>query len=265
MSGAIDISIKDLLLSFIILIIPLAFLYYYKTGLIKSTLIAVVRMVVQLSLVAVYLEWVFELNNAWLNILWVLIMIVVGITTTISRASLNWKSFLFPLFITSLTTLLIVDAFFLGFVIRLDYIFDTQYFIPITGMILGNALNHNIVGMRSYFKELNEKSDLFHFLLTNTGNNLRLSIRPFIAEALKQGINPMIANMSVMGLISLPGMMTGQLLGGSSPAIAIKYQIMIMLAIFTGCTLNLFLSIIASNKVIFDAFYNFDRKKIYKS
>jgi putative ABC transport system permease protein len=68
-----------------------------------------------------------------------------------------------------------------------------------------------------------------------------------------------------MGLISLPGMMTGQLLGGSSPAIAIKYQIMIMLAIFTGCTLNLFLSIIASNKVVFDAFYNFDRKKIYKS
>jgi putative ABC transport system permease protein len=81
-----------------------------------------------------------------------------------------------------------------------------------------------------------------------------LALRPFIGESIKSGLNPLIGTMSVIGLISLPGMMTGQILGGSSPVIAIKYQIMIMLAIFAGCTINLFLSIILSNRFIFDVY-----------
>lgn len=62
--------------------------------------------------------------------------------------------FLFPLFIAGITSVLIVDGFFLGFILELNYIFDARYFIPITGMILGNSLNHNIVGLSSYFKGL---------------------------------------------------------------------------------------------------------------
>jgi putative ABC transport system permease protein len=120
-------------------------------------------------------------------------------------------------------------------------------------MVLGNSLNHNIVGLSSYFNGLSEKSDLYYFLLTNT-SNIKLALRPFIGESIKSGLNPLIGTMSVIGLISLPGMMTGQILGGSSPVIAIKYQIMIMLAIFAGCTINLFLSIILSNRFIFDVY-----------
>ena len=263
MTSAIDIGIFQLLFSFLILILPVAFLFYYRIRIIKSTLISMVRMVVQLSLVAVYLEWVFELNSPWINTLWVLIMIFVGVFTTIQRAYLNWKSFLFPLFISGLTSIVIIDAFFLGLIIRLDYVFDAQYFIPITGMVLGNALNHNIIGLRVYFKDLSEKSGLYQFLLTNTGGNMKLSLRPFLSEAVKQAINPLIANISVMGLISLPGMMTGQLLGGSSPAIAIKYQIMIVLAIFVGCTINLFLSIMISNRFVFDEYQNLKTEKVF--
>lgn len=263
MNSVIDIGIFELLLSFLILILPVAFLYYYKIRIIKSILISVVRMVLQLSLVAVYLEWVFELNSPWVNTLWVLIMIFVGVFTTIQRAYLNWKSFVFPLFISGLTSIVIIDAFFLGLIIRLDYVFDAQYFIPITGMVLGNALNHNIIGLRVYFKDLYEKSGLYQFLLTNTGNNMKLTLRPFLSEAIKQSLNPLIANISVMGLISLPGMMTGQLLGGSSPAIAIKYQILIVVAILAGCTINLFLSIMISNRFVFDEYQNLKAEKVF--
>ncbi len=263
MNAVIDIGIIELLLSFIILILPIAFLLYYRIKIVKSTLVSILRMVLQLSLVAVYLEWVFEENSAWLNSLWVLIMIMVGVYTTIKRAYLKFRYFVFPLFISGLTSVVIIDAFFLGAIIQLDYVFDAQYFVPITGMVLGNALNHNIIGLRTYFKEMYEKSGLFQFLLTNTGNNMKLTLRPFLSEAIKQALNPLIANISVMGLISLPGMMTGQLLGGSSPAVAIKYQIMIVLAIFVGCTINLFLSIMISNRFVFDDFYNLKEEKIF--
>ena len=262
MNSATDISIWELASGLLLFIIPIAFFYIYKIWIIKDVLIGLVRMLIQLSMVALYLEWIFELNNAWLNSLWVMVMIIVGILTTIRRVALNWRMFFVPLLLASLTSVFIVDLFFLGWVLKLDYIFDARYFIPITGMILGNALNHNIVGLTTYFKGLGEKSELYFFLLSNTGSK-KLALRPFINDAVKQGLNPMIATMSVIGLISLPGMMTGQILGGSSPVTAIKYQIMIMIAIFVGCTINLFLSILFSNRFIFDTYSNL-KKGIFR-
>ncbi len=250
-----EISNQELLLSLLIMGVPILFFLYYKVPIIKSTLIGVVRMVVQLAFVAVYLEWVFEMNNAWINMGWVLIMILVGVMTTMRKVSLNWRPFIIPLLIAGLSSVIIVDAFFLGLIIKLEYLFEARYMIPITGMILGNALNYNIVGLSTYMKDLREKSNLYYFLLTNTGD-MRLALRPFIKEALMKAMNPMIANMSVIGLISLPGMMTGQILGGSSPATAIRYQIMIMLAIFVGCSMNLLFSIILSNRFMFDGYQN---------
>jgi putative ABC transport system permease protein len=253
MSSIIDIKIWELALAFIMLVIPIVFFQIYRINIKKDVLISIARMVVQLSLVAIYMEWIFAVNNAWINAIWVFIMISVGIFTTIRRVAINWRFFVIPLFIAGLTSVVIIDAFFIGIVLKPDYFFDTRYFIPITGMVLGNALSHNIIGLTSYFKGLSEKSDLYLFLLTNTGNP-KLALRPFIGEAVKDGLNPLIASISVIGLIALPGMMTGQLLGGSPPSVAIKYQIMIMLAIFVGCSINLFLSIIFSNFFVFDGY-----------
>ena len=262
MKNIIDIQLFDLGLAFLIMVIPISFFLYFRVKIVKSVLIALVRMLVQLSLIAVYLDKIFDLNSVYINTAWVFVMIVVGVSTAISRVGLNWKYFIIPLFLSALTAVLIIDSFFLGLVIKPNYLFDARYFVPITGMVLGNSLNHNIVGLTTYFKGLIEKKELYFFLLTNTGET-KLALRPFITEAIKRGLNPMIANMTVIGLISLPGMMTGQLLGGSSPIVAVKYQVMIMLAIFTGSTLNLFLSILFSNRFIFDKF-NRLKKEVLK-
>jgi len=180
-------------------------------------------------------------------------MIGVGVTTTINRSGLKFKYFIIPLFIAVTISLILIDAFFLKLVIKLDNIFDARYFVPISGMILGNSMNHNIVGLNAYFDNLVKNKNLYYFLLINSNSRIA-ALSPFIRDAIRKGINPLIAYMSVIGLISLPGMMTGQILGGSSPATAIKYQIMIMLAIFTGCSINLILSIIFSNRFAFDTY-----------
>ncbi|MGQ1786199.1 MULTISPECIES: ABC transporter permease [unclassified Saccharicrinis] len=262
MGKTIDIQLFDLSLAFLVMIIPVSLFLYHRVKIVKSVFIALLRMIVQLSMIALYLDQLFELNNAYVNTGWVFIMILVGVSTAITRVGLNWKYFIVPLFFSALTSVLVIDSFFLGMVIKPNYFFDARYFVPITGMVLGSSLNHNIVGLTAYFKGLTEKKELFFFLLTNTGEN-KLALRPFITEAVKRGLNPMIANMTVIGLISLPGMMTGQLLGGSDPVVAVKYQIMIMLAIFTGSTMNLFLSILFSNRFIFDKF-NRLKKEVLK-
>lgn len=255
-----DISLVNLIIGFSVLLIPVAIFLYYKVRLIKDMLISTLRMVVQLSLVAVYMEWIFKLNNAWLNSAWVIIMISVSAYTSVSRVKLNRKIFIIPFAMAILVSLLIIDGFFLGLIIQLEYVFDARYFIPISGMILGNSLNHNIVGLSNYFDNFESKKELYYFVLTNSGNAV-MAKRPFIQEALIKGLNPLLAAMSVMGLISLPGMMTGQILGGASPVTAIKYQIMIMIAIFVGCTLSLMMSLWYSNLKIFDKYGNIKKFK----
>jgi len=250
-----DIGLSDLLLGFVILVVPLFVFLYYRIRLVKDIFISTSRMIIQLALVAVYLEWIFEMNNPWINSLWVFAMVLVGAGTTVYRVQLRWRVFFIPLVLAGLLSMVIIDGFFIGLVIRLDYFFDARYFIPISGMVLGNSINHNIVGLSAYFDGLSKHRELYYFILTNNGSRKK-AIRPYIQEALTKGLNPLLATMSVMGLISLPGMMTGQILGGASPATAIKYQIMIMLAIFAGCTMILIMSILYSNFFVFDQYDN---------
>ncbi|PWD98066.1 ABC transporter permease [Marinilabilia rubra] len=247
----IDIEIVDLLIGFSILVLPIIVFLYFRIRLIKDLLVSILRMIGQLFLVAVYLEWIFEKNNAWINSLWVVVMILIGAGTVLKRVKLNWKEYLFPFILAGFISMIIIDSFFLGLVLKLDYVFDARYFVPISGMVLGNSLNHNIVGLSTYFDGLSQKRELYYFILTNSGSKKK-AILPFIQDALIKGLNPLLANMSVIGLISLPGMMTGQILGGASPVVAIKYQVMIMLAIFVGCTMTLVLSVLFSGRFLFD-------------
>lgn len=255
MDDMIDIGIADLLLGLTILSVPLLLFLYYRVRLVGDLFISLARMIVQLLLVALYLEFIFEMNNPWINSLWVFLMIVIGAGTMVHRIKLNWRMFLVPFILAGLISMIIIDSFFLGLIIRLEYFFDARYFIPISGMVLGNSIHHNIVGLTAYFEGLSQKKELYYFILTNNGDR-KQAIRPYIQDALVKGLNPMLANMSVIGLISLPGMMTGQILGGASPAIAIKYQIMIMTAIFAGCTMILIMSILYSNIFLFDPYDN---------
>lgn len=255
MNDMVDIGIFDLLLGFTILAVPILVFLYYRVRLVRDVFISSVRMVAQLFLVALYLEWIFDMNNPWVNSLWVMAMVMVGAGTTVYRVGLSWRIFLFPLALAGLVSIVIIDGFFLGAVIRLEYIFDARYFVPISGMVLGNSINHNIVGLTAYFEGLSRRKELYYFILTNNGSRKK-AIRPYIQEALIKGLSPLLANMSVIGLISLPGMMTGQILGGASPVTAIKYQVMIMVAIFAGCTKILIMSILYSNLFVFDAYDN---------
>lgn len=78
-------------IGFLLLLIPVFFLYYYRTGLVKSTIIAAARMTIQLFFIGFYLEYLFEWNNVWVNLLWVLIMISIATYTVLQRTRLPIK------------------------------------------------------------------------------------------------------------------------------------------------------------------------------
>jgi len=243
----------NLILAYLLLLIPIAAFGYYKTGLIKATVIAYVRMTVQLFLLGIYLKWIFKLNNPWLNILWLLLMVLVAALTIASRTKLTKKMFIIPFFVSVLITIAIIDIYFLKLVIALDNILNARYFVPISGMILGNFLKTNIIALNHFYSSLKKELTLYKFLIGN-GATREEALRRFIGEAIKIAFNPSIANAAVMGLIALPGMMTGQLLSGSLPIIAIKYQIMIVITIFVGSMLSVLITFAILNRSFFDKF-----------
>jgi len=261
MNTAIDIRWLDLALGFFLLIIPFFVLWYYKTGLLKPAVISVIRMTLQLLAIGLYLEYIFILNNMWLNLAWVLIMVIIATGTTVKRSNLNSQLYLVPVFVSMVISLVVVDVYFLGFVIKLENLFEAIYLIPITGMLLGNCIRTNILGLSSYYIKLKKEQTLYRYALAN-GATKKEALFPYMRNSLKTSFAPSIATMAVVGLISLPGMMTGQILGGSSPTVAIKYQIMLMITIFVSSIMTVVLTIFISNRFIFDSFHNLKTKII---
>lgn len=120
-------------------------------------------------------------------------------------------------------------------------------------MILGNMLSANVIAMNTYHGDIKREQTLYLYHLANgaTPSEARL---PFMKNALIKSFNPTIASMAVMGLIALPGTMTGQILGGSEPDVAIKYQIMLMIAIFASSIISVLLTLHFTKKHTFNQF-----------
>lgn len=264
MEQTLDINYINLFMGYLLVLIPVIIFYHYKTGLIKDSLIAVVRMTVQLLVVGLYLEILFEYNKVWINSLWWILMVIIATFTIIRRAYLSRRYFMIPLALSLLASLAIVDAYFLGIIIDLDYFFDARYFIPISGIILGNCLKTNILGLNTFYKTIQQEKVRYRYYLAN-GASHGEALAPFMREALKTAFNPLIATITVIGLISLPGLMTGQILGGSSPEVAIKYQLMLMLSLFASTLISVVLTIIIANRLVFDEYGNMKENVIKKN
>lgn len=255
MNSTQDIGWYELIIGSCLVVLPLLIFWYYKAKLMKDTIIAVIRMIIQLLFVGFYLEYLFILNSALINLLWVLIMIIVATFSITSSAKLKLKYFAFPNFVAILLSLALVDAFFLGYIIKLPNVFEAQYLIPITGMILGNSLQNNIISLNSFYNDIRKNEIQYRYSLS-LGATLKEATLPFMQEAIRKSFSPTIARMAVLGLISLPGTMTGQIIGGSSPVVAIKYQILIMVMIFVSSVISVALAIIIANNYAFDKYFN---------
>lgn len=262
MEKVVDINYFALFSGYALMLIPVFVLWYYKTGLVKDTLIATARMTVQLLLVGLYLEYIFKLNNVLINISWVILMSIIASYTIIRRSGLRLRLFFIPVLFSGIISIAVTDAFFLGFVIKLDNVFNARYFIPVTGMLLGNTIKNVVIAVDAFYRRIEEEETYYRWHLAN-GANKREALLPFMRDALKVAFNPMIATTAIMGLISLPGMMTGQILGGSNPNVAVKYQIMLLITIFSSAVLNVVLTILFSNRIAFDAFDNL-KKEIFR-
>ena len=262
MIGATDLSIGSLIAAFALLIIPIAFSLTLKLGIVRESLIASARMAIQLFLAGLYLTWLFKVNNPALNIFWILVMMLVASLTTVQKSDLRPRYLLGPVCIATFVATIGVVLYFNGFIARVDRLFDARYLVVIGGMVLGNSLHGNIVSLTHFYSVLRAREERFLYFLGN-GATLQEAVRPFYRESMIRALKPTLASMATIGLVALPGMMTGQMLGGSPPLVAIKYQIAIMLTIFSSVTVSTALAIYFSSRSAFSR-YGILRPEIFR-
>ena len=228
----IDISIWGMILTYVLLIPPVLFTLFYKIEIKKQILISTLRMTVQLLLIGIFLEYIFELDNPWLNSGWVILMVLNAAWTVVRRTNMAYKHMYFPVFLSILIMTVMIVFYFIGGIIQGNTsLFTAQYFIVLSGMLMGNSLKSNILGIETFYTNLKNDEARYKYFLA-CGATKTEALYPYFQKAIEHAVNPTLASMATMGIITLPGMMTGQILGGASPFTAVKYQIAIMVAIF---------------------------------
>ena len=204
-------------------------------------------------LIGVYLRFLFQWDNEWVNVLWMAVMAVIASHTAVSRTALRREVLLLPVFTGFLATVLLVSLYFLAFVVRADDVFAARFFIPVAGVLFGNMLTVNIMAVNVYYSELQREQDMYYYLLGNGATRFEATL-PFLRSAVIKSFSPCIANMAVLGIVSFPGTMIGQILGGSMPEVAIKYQLMISVITVVASMLSLVITISLSVRRTFDEF-----------
>jgi putative ABC transport system permease protein len=253
----ISLNTLDLVLCLGMIGIAIALSLWQKLGLEKQLAYSSVRSLMQLIAIGYILDLVFAIDNG-LVVLGIL-GIMMAIAAVVTRNRIDQK--LQGLLPTVVLSLLASSAFTLGYVILLivqpEQWYEPQYIIPLAGMLFGNAMNGaSLAGDRLVHTINQNRLEIETHLCL--GATPKQAITNYQREAIRTGLIPTLNNMVVMGLVSLPGMFTGQVLGGSNPLDAASYQILIIFAI----VLTNLISAILITEGIYKHFFNQDEQLI---
>lgn len=217
------LSISLLHLSIVLIpVLGIIFLMYKWELNFKESLLAIFRMLLQLMLIGYFLTFIFKSEQA----VTVLAVLVVMLLASAWIALRTVKKYRKKLFLRTLTAIILGGGFTLILVtqgvLELDPWFDPKFMIPLAGMIFANAMNSVSLAAERVTSELNQGRDF---------NEAR-------GKALTTSLIPITNALFAVGLVSIPGMMTGQILSGVSPLIAARYQIMVMLMVFSSAGIS---------------------------
>lgn len=215
------IELPQLALAFIPVLLVIFIQYSWSLPQ-KKTIHALIRMLVQLLLVGFFLSYLFESNNAWIVLILLIIMILFSSRIALNNINAPKKALfqraVLAISLSSFLTLLVITQ---G-VLQLSPWYQAQTIIPLAGMVFASSMNSVSLSGERFYAELANKKNY------KEARNI----------AFQASIIPNVNALLAVGIVSLPGMMTGQILSGISPFIAARYQIMVMCMIFASAGIS---------------------------
>jgi len=219
----------------------------------KTMLIAALRTVVQLTLIGLVLEVLFSVAAlAWIALMALVMLLMAGREVTARqkrRLTGGWafgigtlSMFVSAFSVTVLTLIVIIGP---------DPWYAPQYAIPLLGMMLGNTMTGVALGLDRLTDAVWRQRAVIENRLM-LGHRWQDAIGEARRDAMRSGMIPIINSMAAAGIVSLPGMMTGQILAGTPPTLAVKYQILIMFTITVGTGFGTLVAVLVASRRMFD-------------
>lgn len=242
-----DLSILSLIFSSSLVILPILFSYKQKLGLEKDIVIGILRAVSQLVFIGYILNFVFGTNNIIITIVLILIMIFNASLTSNKRVNKIKKGFIISFISIAIGTIITEGVLILAGTIDLH----PNKVIPISGMIISNAMVSISLCYRALETGFKNKHQEVEVKLA-LGADVHLASQNILRESIKTGMIPTIDSTKTLGIVSLPGMMTGLILAGASPLQGIKYQIIVTFMILSSTSIASFIACYLSYKSFFN-------------
>ncbi|MHB1653131.1 MAG: ABC transporter permease [Desulfitobacteriaceae bacterium] len=250
-SAILPISNLQLSFSVILVLISGGIASLLKLDLFKSLLWGSVRTFVQLTLVGYVLNYIFRFNNLWLVLFIVTLMCYIAARTAVKRTPNIPRYPTILAFVSLLASTYLVGSIVTGLIISPEPWYSARIVIPIFGMLLGNSMNGISISLDRLYSEARSRAVEIEALLS-FGATPWEAIQASVREALRAGMTPTINSLMVVGIVSLPGMMTGQILGGADPQQAVRYQIVVMLMITAAVAIGCLILVGSSYKKLFN-------------
>lgn len=238
MKQAVEIQLWQFSLVYLLLLLTGFVMRKCRIAQTRLLFVASLRMTVQLVLAGLILTQIFQNPHPAFTLSYLALMIAFTVYRVLSKnKGLNRR---FQMRVAACVTLsgLFVLVFFIYAVVG-ESLFNPQYVIPIAGMLMGNTMTGVSLGVKAFTESLEGRRNQLNALLC-AGATPKKILLPFVRQALETALLPTLNAMVGMGIVSLPGMMTGQILSGTLPTTAILYQIAIMIAICTVVCLSCF-------------------------
>lgn len=232
---AISLSPQDIAIAASLIVLDALVSVWLRLHLHKQLVVAAIRMVIQLVAIGFLLRLIFSLDTPAATLMLVVVMILVAAREVAARPEVRFKggaNLLIGIssvgFATSLTAILALTT-----AIRPQPWYDPHYAIPLAGIVLGSVLNSASLALDAFLGSIRRERPGIEAQLA-LGVRYRAAIAPLVRNAIRRGLLPVINQMSAAGIVTLPGIMTGQILAGLDPLEAVKYQILLMFLLSGG-------------------------------
>jgi putative ABC transport system permease protein len=242
MNASIQLTPIQLFWALGMMVLAIALSAWQRLGLEWNLAIGAGRTILQLTIVGYVLVIIFALRNPWVVL--VALAVMLAIATIVARNRISKKiPHLLPLVGGSILTGTALTLLYTNWIVIQPQVwYEPQYMVPLAGIVLGNAMNGAAVAGERLVSTLNS-SQLEIETHLSLGATPQQAVEQYRKEAIKAGLIPTLNTMMVIGLVTLPGIMTGQLLGGADPSQAVSYQILIMfMLVFATLITTIFLS-----------------------
>lgn len=231
-----------LVLGLLLLLIPAGVLYWLDRQALKTFGIAVGRMLVQLALLCVLMWALIEVNSAWLMLAWYLGMTFYASFLVLKKCKLEVRQLFLPLSGGMCLGVFLVGLWLLGVALHVR-VFDPLWFVPVMALLLGHTSSMMIRGLSTYITALQSDEDQYEFLRGNGWSHVKALV-PFLRRSLLAVIAPTVANLSVLGLTSMPLLLIGLFLGGFTPLYAFVVMLLMVVGCISASVLSLGLSVL---------------------